>query len=140
LFFGLLALAQAEPTLVGVNFLSRHGTRSANQNILQICPNYATNLNWYVDTMKIGYGELTPKGMVDLNRMGEFAHSRYVNETGLLSTIWDPNEHYAQAVGVDRTMQSAMFYGYGLYGKGSNSPVLPIMKHGPAAFPFIWFP
>ena len=38
--------------------------------------------------------------MVDLNRMGEFAHSRYVNETGLLSTIWDPNEHYAQAVGV----------------------------------------
>ncbi len=36
LFFGLLALAQAEPTLVGVNFLSRHGTRSANQNILQV--------------------------------------------------------------------------------------------------------
>jgi hypothetical protein len=37
-------------------------------------------------------------------------------------------------------MQSAMFYGYGLYGKGSNSPVLPIMKHGPAALPVYMVP
>ena len=106
--------------LVGTILVSRHGTRAPNAVTSQLCPANSANLQRYL-TLDISLEGVTGRGMHQLLQLGEYTRAAYV-DTGFLKPYYSNEEMYIRAVGEDRTLQSAVAWGQGLYPAG-HAPI-----------------
>lgn len=110
----------AESTLVSVQVVSRHGTRAPNPVVDSLCPSERPNLSRYSD-MRLTLAGLTGTGQRELYALGVFARQTYMERgyPGFLPTFFNDEQVYFRAVGEERTIQSAVCMGHGMYPAGS---------------------
>lgn len=121
--------------IVSVAMLSRHGTRAANEVLMNSCPNYRPNFDSYLQLMHIQPGGLTPKGMQTLYDLGEFTRKRYIEKTQLLEERYTSVDIRVQAVDAERTLQSAEIWGDAMYPQNSGSPLYARVSIDPTPLP-----
>lgn len=68
-----------------------------------------------LDQFTVSEGMLTPEGMRQRYLLGRYNRQKYIEETGFLSEIYDPEEFFIQSTNVNRTMQSGYSELLGLY-------------------------
>jgi hypothetical protein len=100
--------------LISVIVVSRHGTRAPNLNTIDICPGDKENLERY-PKLNISLEGVTGRGMAELYQLGTVTRERYIEQMNFLSEYFRNDELYIRAVGEDRTLQSAIAFGHGLY-------------------------
>lgn len=107
-------------TLVNVQVISRHGTRAPNPVVADICPSDRANLARYGD-LRLTLAGLTGTGQKELYALGVFTRQTYMERAypHFLSSFFNDEEVYFRAVGEDRTIQSAICMGQGMYPKGT---------------------
>ena len=119
----LLSPLPSHSELLGTILVSRHGTRAPNAIASQLCPSDSANFQRY-ESLDISVEGVTGRGMHQLLQLGEYTREQYV-DTGFLKRYYSNEEMYIRAVGEDRTLQSAVAWGHGLYPAG----------HGPVGYP-----
>ena len=107
-------------TLVNVQIVSRHGTRAPNPVVDQICPSDRANLAKYGD-LRLTLAGLTGTGQKELYALGVFTRQTYIERAypHFVSSFFNDEEVYFRAVGEDRTIQSAVCMGQGMYPEGT---------------------
>ena len=124
LFFVLLVLLSlaipCHSSLLSTILVSRHGTRAPNTVTARLCPANDANVARY-SALDISLEGVTGRGMHQLYQLGEYSREQYV-DSGFLRPYYSNEEMYIRAVGEDRTLQSAVAWGQGLYPAG-HGPV-----------------
>jgi len=114
--YALTVFESSDARLLSAQLLSRHGTRAPNPVVEILCPNDRANLARYHD-MAISLAGVTGNGMHELLSMGQATRLHYDN---FLQPHFDNAESYVQGVAEDRTLQSAIAFGQGLFPPGST--------------------
>ena len=112
----LLSPLLSHAELLGTVLVSRHGTRAPNAIASQLCPANAANFERYL-SLDISLEGVTGRGMHEMLQLGEYTREEYV-DSGFLKPYYSNDEMYIRAVGEDRTLQSAVAWGQGLYPAG----------------------
>lgn len=105
--------------LLSSTILSRHGTRAPNPVVEQLCPADEVNLQRY-HQMDISLAGLTANGMKEMLALGQATHGHYVERSKFISPYFDNSEVFVQAVAEDRTLQSAIAWGQGVFSPDST--------------------
>ncbi|CAI2327366.1 unnamed protein product [Caenorhabditis sp. 36 PRJEB53466] len=90
----------------------RHGDRAALWELYPI-----SEANWTFGGG--GFGELTPRGMSQLHRLGAIFRQKYVTDQQFLKHRYAAKEVYIRSTDVNRTIISAQSLLYGMYPPGA---------------------
>lgn len=121
-FLAALGAASAATTpenLEQVLLFHRHGDRS-----FTACLANSPGCGQYWADHYDGFGQLTPRGMYQLHRLGTFMRTRYA-DSGFIGGNYSRADVYVRSTDYDRTLQSVTSLLQGLFPKGT----------GPAQFP-----
>jgi hypothetical protein len=110
LFIFQITLSASEK-LIFASVLFRHGDRTPTKALL----NKKNAHNW-----KLGLGELTPEGMHQEYKLGEYLNDRYIKHFTLIPENYNSNKIYVRATDVNRTLMSAESLLYGFYPLGTG--------------------
>lgn len=120
LFLFSQAIAANEKLIFALDLI-RHGDRTANED-LPTAPH----------TWSEGEGQLTALGMQQAYQLGLKLHTRYMINSQLLTTNYQPNTIYARSTDFDRTIMSAQSVLIGMYPPGTG----PVLPNSSPALPF----
>jgi hypothetical protein len=115
----------ADPTmpLQRVVILARHGTKVPALDVIATCPALKPTLDAFKDEQSCLPGMLTPAGMRQLRRSGDFARSRYVDEHVLPASYLLNGSFSFTSQRDPFCLQSSTAFTRGLFPKGDEASI-----------------
>jgi hypothetical protein len=125
-----IARAGAEPRLVKVIVLGRHGNRLENAPVLKLCPGSAAAIKWSQN--KTWEAALSPLGEVQCTLAGYYLRQQYVSgNTTLIEHPQDDHSTFFLAENADRNVACIHLVKSALFPHKEHTAALPVFTTTP---------